>query len=261
MSITIQAKNNYSFLFSSLGNSASNVAGSSFLSDYASIKNGSYYKLMKAYYNETGNHNTVTNDTVKKPISSNKVTVTEEEKANLTKVGTAADALKESADSMLENGSKSVFAQKDITTKDESGKETTTKGYDVDAIYKAVSGFVNNYNAVIDAVNKTGDDTTNRRTESMINNTMANVKMLNKMGITLNEDSTLSIDKDTFSKANMNTVKDMFNGSNSYGYRTSSQASMIDYAADRAASRSNTYSSNATYSNAYNVGNLFSMYL
>ena len=53
----------------------------------------------------------VTADTVEN-LRSNKVTVTEEEKANLTKVGTAADALKETADSMLENGSKSVFALK-----------------------------------------------------------------------------------------------------------------------------------------------------
>ena len=41
MSITIQAKTDYSFLFSSLGSGAAGVAGSTFLLDYASIKNGS----------------------------------------------------------------------------------------------------------------------------------------------------------------------------------------------------------------------------
>ena len=48
MSINIQAKPDMSFLLSSLGSGAAGVAVSNFLSDYASIKNGSYGKLMKA---------------------------------------------------------------------------------------------------------------------------------------------------------------------------------------------------------------------
>lgn len=254
----IQARTDYSFLFSSLRTSSSNSGSSmsNILLDYASIKNGSYGKLMKAYFSETGN------DTIKSlASSSNKTVATSEEKTALTKVQTTADELKESADALLENGSKSVFAQKDITTKDEKGVEITTKGYDVDAIYKAVNSFVNNYNSVIDAVNDTSDSTTIKRAESMINTTISNVNMLNKIGITINEDSTLSIDKDTFSKADMNTVKSLFNGNGSYGYRTSAQASLINYAADNAASRTSTYTLNGTYNNAYSSGNLFSMYL
>ena len=50
MSINIQAKTNYSFLFSGLSSSASNALSGNWLADYASIKNGSYGKLMKAYY-------------------------------------------------------------------------------------------------------------------------------------------------------------------------------------------------------------------
>ncbi len=45
-------KQDYSYLFQSIsGNSNLN-----FLSDYASIKNGSYGKLMKAYYSKAGNN-------------------------------------------------------------------------------------------------------------------------------------------------------------------------------------------------------------
>ena len=40
------------------------MAGSTFLLDYASIKNGSYLKLMKAYYAEDAN------DTVKSLVNS-----------------------------------------------------------------------------------------------------------------------------------------------------------------------------------------------
>ena len=55
MGINIQMRNDYSYLFSSLNTSKTGSAGNlSFLSDYAAIKNGSYGKLMKAYYAETG---------------------------------------------------------------------------------------------------------------------------------------------------------------------------------------------------------------
>ena len=55
MSISINLKTDTSYLFSSLSNSSSNSGSgldslSSILSDYSSIKNGSYGKLLKAYY-------------------------------------------------------------------------------------------------------------------------------------------------------------------------------------------------------------------
>lgn len=50
MGISIQAKTDYSYLFSGLSTSSTGSAGNlNFLSDYAAIKNGSYGKLMKAY--------------------------------------------------------------------------------------------------------------------------------------------------------------------------------------------------------------------
>ena len=58
MGITIQTKTDYSFLFSGLSTSNTGSGfgmSGSWLSDYASIKNGSYGKLMRAYYNETSN--------------------------------------------------------------------------------------------------------------------------------------------------------------------------------------------------------------
>ena len=63
MSINIQAKTNYSFLFSGLSSTASNAASSNWLADYASIKNGSYAKLMKAYY---GKENTASKTYINK---------------------------------------------------------------------------------------------------------------------------------------------------------------------------------------------------
>ena len=256
MSINIHAKTNYSFLFSGLSSAASNAAGGNWLSDYASIKNGSYAKLMKAYYGKDNNASKTAASNITK-----KDTTTDTAKKSLAKVETATDALKESADALLATGKKDLFAQKDITTKDENGVESTTKGYDTNAIYNAVNSFVKDYNSVMSAVDNVSDSSVNNRTEAMGNTTIANSKQLTKIGITLKNDGTLSLDKDTFMKADMATVKNLFQGNGSYGYRVSAQSSMINFAADHASTRTSLYTGMAGSIGAYNAGSLFSSYM
>lgn len=256
MSININARSDVSFLFSSLGSSASKVGTSNFLGDYASIKNGSYAKLMKAYFRKDGN------DTVKSVVNDyKKVDKVESKEAKaLTKVQSTTDSLKESADALLEKGSKSVFQMKDITTTDENGVEDTRKGYDVNAIYKAVNSFVNDYNAVIDATDNVSDKTISNRVNYMTGATYSNRNMLGQLGVTIGKDGKLSLDKDTFMKADMGKAKNLFQGSGSYGYQVSSQASMINYSADRAALKADTYTTRGTYNNKYNSGKIFNSY-
>ncbi len=235
MAMTIQSRQDVSYLFSSLGTNTSNAASSNFLLQYASIKNGSYAKLLKAYYNETGN------DSVKSLVNgTQKNSVTAEDTKALTKVQSATDDLKESADALLDSSKKSVFNQEDA-----------------DAVYNAVNNFVKDYNAVIDAVNAVEDDGIVKKATNMVESTIANVKLLNQIGITINDDSTLSIDKETFQKADVYKVKNLFNSTGSYGYGMSVKSSMINFAAERAASKANTYTVNGTYNNTYNTGNIF----
>lgn len=245
-----------SFLFSGLGSGAAGVSGSNFLSDYASIKNGSYSKLMKAYYG--GSASDSVKSIANKTSSSQKLT--EQESKEYAKVQTTTDALKESADALLATGSKSLFNKIDITTKDEDGNETTEKGYDVEKIYNAVNEFVKNYNSVIYAVGETDSSTVLRRATNMVNGTIGNLKSLLSMGITVNSDSSLSLDKDTFMKADMSKVKTLFNGNGSYAYSVSAQASLIDYAAEREISKGSSYTYTGSYNSSFSNGNLFSSY-
>lgn len=250
-----------SFLFSGLGSGAAGTAGSNFLSDYASIKNGSYGKLMKAYYGGSASDSVksmANKSTANKSSSSLKLT--EQESKEYAKIQTSTDALKESADALLATGSKSVFNMIDITKKNEDGTETTEKGYDVESIYKAVNDFVKNYNSVINAVGETDDSTVLRRATNMVNGTIANLKSLLSMGITINDNSTLSLDKDEFMKADMSKVKTLFNGNGSYAYSVSAQASLIDYAAERVLSKGTSYTYTGSYSSNFSNGNLFSSY-
>ncbi len=256
-------KQDCSFLFSSLGSGAANVAGSNFLTDYASIKNGSYGKLMKAYYNETGS------DSVKSTAKGSRTEqksgrkaekLSSKESKAYAQVQTTTDALKDSADALLAGGSKSLFAMKDITTRNEDGTETTVKGYDTEAIYKAVNSFVTNYNAVVKAVDEVDGNTVTGRAKRMVNDSATNLKSLLKVGITIGADNTLSIDKETFLKADMSRVKSLFHDIGSYGYRVSAQAAMINYGADRELERGSSYTTKGAYNTNFGNGNLFNGY-
>lgn len=254
MGINIQPKNDCSFLFSSLGSAASKVAGSNWLADYASIKNGSYAKLMKAYYAETSS------DSVKSLVQDTKTGTSKDDSKTLAAIQKSTDELKESADALLATGRESLFQQKDITTTDENGEETTTRGYDTSAIYNAVSDFVKDYNGVLKSVDTAESKSIVNRASNLLAITQSNSKLLDKLGITINEDFTLSLDKDKFMAADMSTAKSLFHGTGAYAYQVSAQSSLINFAADSEASKANTYANNGFYANNYTSGNIFNSY-
>lgn len=228
--MNISSLNDYSFLFSGMssGNNAS-TSTMNFFSDYASIKNGSYAKLMKAYYG-TGKE---TSEAPK--ATSSKESKVPEEVKKLNKVQTATDDLKDAADAL---GAK-----------------------DAKMDYESVKKFVDSYNASIKAVNAVTDKSTVNRATRMVEQTISNAKLLGKIGVTLNEDSTLSIDKETFESAGSSTVNALFQGAGSYGYNISAQASLVNYSADHAITRAGTYTSTAAYDTTLSTGNLYNSYM
>ncbi len=239
ISIHVQAKTDYSYLFSSLGTSVANAVSSNWLSDYAAIKNGSYAKLMKAYYAENSS------DEVKSMAAETTVNrssaLSKDDAKTLAKVQSTTDALKESADKLIATDKDSVFASEDM-----------------DTIYKAVSDFVNDYNSVIGAAGSASSTSVANRVQNMSNITNISSRSLAKVGITINSDKSLSIDAEAFKSADLETVKDLFNGKGTYGYNMSAQASYISFAADQEASKANTYTFNGTYANNYSAGSIFS---
>lgn len=258
MRLTINSGNNMSFLFSSfnnsysgfnMGNSGMNFGMSNILADYTSIKNGSYGKLMKAYYGKSNSH---VEDVVQKPTGASK----DDAKTN-AELRSSAEALKNSVDELMQTGSKSVFEKKEMEVKAEDGTVQTVTDYDKDAIYKAVSKFTDSYNQMIKSAGNSENKSVLSMGTSMVTSTIANQKMLGKIGITIGEDNTLSIDKDAFKKADMKTVESMFGKRGSYAYGIQTKASYIDmYAKNDAAKASGLYGKNASY-NSSALGNGF----
>lgn len=222
-----------STLFSSASSAKSGTTD--ILSDYYSIRNGSYKKLLNAYYSIDDNKKT-------------KVTASTSTSSDTTKtlsaIKSSTDALKESADALLKTGSKSLFKT------DASGK------YDVDSIYKAVDSFVKNYNEVIDSTEESNTKNIANTSLSMMTSTKINANSLSKIGITIDKDGKLSLDEKTFKEADMGRVKSLFNGNGSFGYLTSARASMINYYASSEATKSNTYTGSGTYTYNYSAGDM-----
>ncbi len=252
---------NFSSLFSGFGGSTGGT-NLNWLGDYASIKNGSYGRLLKACYKESNSDSSVkkstaarTNTTVDDIIAEKmkKKEETAESKA-YTKVQSTTDKLKESADKLLTKGDSSVFEKEFITTTDENGLESTEYGYDKEAIYSAVNSFVTNYNSVLEAAGSVSNSSIANRVTNMEEDTLLNKQTLNQLGITIKADNTLAIDKDTFMQADMSKAENLFNGTGSYGYRVSASASMINYTANYEQLRTGTYTYSGTFNSANNTG-------
>lgn len=227
MSINIQAKTDYSALFQSIGKGSSNL---NFISDYASIKNGSYGKLMKAYYAKDG-----ASSELSSVVSSRKTTSTASDDAStLTEIRKSASKLAETAGNLSE-----------------------TDFEDSEKALGAVKDFVNDYNSLIDQGLKSDASSITKKIVSMDNLSLANEKSLSDMGITLKDDGTLSLDEDAFKKADPGTVKSMFSGAGSYGYSVSSQATMIDYQANYEGIKASTYQRTGSFGSSNVSGSLF----
>lgn len=235
-------KPDYSSLFSGMSMSSGGGDMSSFLSDYASIKNGSYGRLMRVYYDRGSTGSTSLNyvnkakEKAEKPSTSS-VYGAREASENLNNVKSAADALKGSAAKLMDTGSESLFEQKDITTKDKNGVTSTTFGYDEKAIYDAVSSFVNDYNTMLDHGSASTATSVSGKMSFMNNMTRISKDKLADIGISISDSGRLSMDEKKFKEADISAVKSLFNGPGSYAQQIYAQANLTGIAAEKEAER------------------------
>ena len=229
---------NISSMFGGFG--SNNSLGSFNFSDYASIKNGSYGKLMKSYYAEQ-KKSTRAEKTDKD--TSSKINRKKEaaiDKTGLTQMKKEADGLKTAAEALNE----------DALWKQTDGK------YDMDKIVSAVKTFANEYNDTLNQAAKVNskDIAQDVRYMNSMTNTMS--KALSKIGVTVGTDGKLSVNEDELKKANVTSIKSLFAGSVSYGYQISDRASEI--ARDTVMS-SSVYSSNGALSSS--LSNMFNKWI
>lgn len=197
------ASNIYSSLLGG-GSAAGGAASSTLLSDYASIKNGSYGKMMKAYYAK------------QKAAEEAEDPDVEKSQSKKTKDAASASAAKKFYDTASKMNGLNYSAD------------------NIDELYDKVSAFVKDYNSLMTSASKSKNASVKAQADALNDSTYQNYKLFAKIGITMNSDRTLSIDEDTFKKVNektgatnVPTVTTLFKGYGSWADKATDRASKI----------------------------------
>lgn len=223
--------------------STSTSSSDTTLSDYASIKNGSYKKLMKAYYAK----------------QESSTSVSDGDKSTTSKyyalLKSDSDAMQKSANALKTNSS--LYEKKTVTNED----GTTTSEYDMDTLYSKVKSFIDDYNSILDSYDKVNNTNILKKGIYLVKNTNANQNMLSKIGITIGSGNKLEIKEDTFKSADMNDIKAMFYGNGSFADSAALKASQTSSLAQNAVNKiSSLYDSSAGYLSTLNSSNIIDQY-
>lgn len=203
-------------LFQSL--SSGGMGNSNFFSDYASIKNGSYSKLMKAYYRGVQNSSTTTSSS--KSSSGNILDKILEEKKNPT-VSKEVQEANSNLTAAIPNLRSSVSTlQNDKTYTDtENGQSAADK------IVSAMKTYVSDYNDVVTSAKRSTLTSKTAYVADMMRSTTANADKLSEIGVTINANGTLQLNESKLKSADISKVQDLFSPDDimSYGSRVMSR--------------------------------------
>ena len=158
---------------------------------------------------------------------------------------------KETADDLVATGT-DLYKNRDLFDKTLDGE------YDTDEILEEIGAFIKDYNDLVISTENSKSSGISNHIKSMLGITDAYAKDLAAIGITIDkEDDTLKLDEASFLKADMKDAKNLFIGTGSLAYQITAKAAMVASQAETEASKSNTYTEGATYSNNYNTGSIF----
>ena len=232
--------------FFGAGSSATRPAAlSDMLGDYASIKNGSYGKLLKAYYKKQET-DYASSDEAKAEAS------------KYTRVKSYASDLKSAASELSDT---SLYNKGDFTVNYSDGTKGQSE-YNMDKIYEKAKNFVDNYNKTLKGGASDDNSKISSRTLSLVEFTSKNSALLSSIGINISskegEEGQLSIDEDKFKKASGNSVRSLFSGSGSYASVVENKAGIIASMAESQVSKISSYDAKGTYnSGSSQFSNLF----
>lgn len=221
------------FNIGSFFSSGSTNSSSNYLADYASIKSGSYRRLMKSYYNSSDSYSSKgstarTNNVLEKLL---------EERRNPT-ISKEAQEANQNLTTGLSNLTKSVAAlQNDSTFTDSQNGQTAG-----DKVLSAVKAYVSDYNDVVSSSKKSTLTNKSSHVGAMMSSSNENADKLKEIGITINRDGTLLLNEKALQAADISKVQDLFSTKDvtSYGSVVKSRVQMANSAAGVAAADKTT---------------------
>ena len=256
---------NYSStLFSGLStNSGSSFSG--LLGEYNQIRNGTYGRLLKAYYskyNADGSAKTSNADTVKNTNKEKTSSDTVDSAKELNTVADAATLLQTAAIKLaaVKEGSASLYAKKTIVDTNEDGTTSTRTDYDYDTLVNSVKSLVSAYNDTLDSVGTVASSSVQQKTEWVMDVTTQYKDTLSEIGISVDEDGRLALNEETFRGTDMLKIQDALEGTDSFtgvlARKASNLAGTAELQATRAAS-AYTATGDTYAADAMNSGSIF----
>ncbi len=243
---------NYSYLFQSA--SGGSLGNLNFISDYASIKNGSYGKLMKAYYgagqsstSSVGSTAASSGEKSGRTRTSNVLERILEEKKN-PKVSKET----QEANAKLTTGLSDLKTSLSTLRKDGTYTDTANGRSAADKVVSAVKAYVSDYNNVVSAAK--GSTLTNKTAyvANMMSSSAANADKLSEIGISVNSNGTIELDEGTLKKAGIDKVQELFSAKDitSYGSTVASRLQFAGSVSGTGSASGNTETSSTAASNA-----------
>lgn len=256
---------NYSStLFSGMNSSGSSFSG--LLGEYNQIRNGTYGRLLKAYYKKYNADGTAkSSTTASKDFGTNKVKTssdTVDTAKELDTVKDSATTLQNAAMSLaaVKNGSASLYAKKTIVDTKEDGSSETRTDYDYDGLVKTVNSFITAYNDTLESVGSIEAASVQQKTQWMTDVTKQNKDDLAGVGISVDKDGRLALDEKTLRGKDMTELQDFFEGTNSVLGQLARKASNLAGAAELQATKAAsayTATGNNYAADSMNSGTLF----
>lgn len=191
-------------------NSGSLFSASS-LGDWGMMKSGVYTKMLKSYYDKTG-------DTAK----TEKTSYTNKNNEFETEWESKLGKLKSSADEQVLSSIKSTAQSMGAAAKELSGIDFDKSSRE--DLYKAVKKMTDSYNAVVSNAAKTNTVSISQSVTWMQNDTKAHESQLANVGISIGSDGTLSVDEKKFADAGLSDIKALMEGNTGYAGRLSQKA-------------------------------------
>lgn len=201
--IDVSNKQDYSYLFQSLSSSSGGMGNLNFLSDYASIRNGSYGKLLKTYYAKK--QDSGTEGSSKQSRSGDVLDRILEQKKN-PKVSKDVQEANANLTTGLSTMRTSVSALQNSQTYTDTANGRSAE----DKVASAVKDYVSDYNNVLKAAR--GSTLTNKTAyvANMMSSAAANADKLSEIGVTVNRDGTLSLSTEKLKETDISKVQELF---------------------------------------------------
>lgn len=206
------------------GSSNSSTNLYSLFSERASIKNGTYKRLLKNYFSTVGGDSNGTTSAAKRRSSSNIIDELLKEKMYPT-----VSKETQEANSNLTSGLGSLQSSVSALQKSSTYEDTENGSTAADKVVSAMKSYVTSYNNVITASKSSTLSNKTAYVANMMSTTSKNANQLAEIGVTLKQDGTLQLDETKLKNTDISKVQKLFSSDNIQSYG-STIASRVKFA-------------------------------